>query len=51
MTEITPTDVFNNMSDRDLEAVWKANKLKELCLALSLDLNSQNNEKSNTYEA
>ena len=30
--------LFNNMSDEDFIAVHKAGQLKNLCLALSLDL-------------
>jgi len=39
------------MSDQDLELIMKADKLYELCLAVSLDLNTKPNEKSTAYTA
>ena len=48
---MTVVDVFNNMSDKDLELIMRADKLHELCLAISLDLNSKPNEKNTTYTA
>ena len=48
---MTAVDVFNNMSDKDLELIMKADKLHEFCLAVSLDLNTKPNEKSTAYTA
>jgi len=49
--ELSTISLFNNLTDEDFMAIHKAGQLKRLCLALSIDLNSGNNEKSNTYSA
>jgi hypothetical protein len=49
--ELTTISLFNNLTDEDFIAIHNAGQLKKLCLALSLDLNSGNNEKGNTYSA
>ena len=36
--------LFNNMSDEDFIAIHKAGQLKNLCLALSLDLEPLSNK-------
>jgi len=43
--------LFNNMSDEDFLAVHEAGQLKNLCYALSIDLQPKDNEKSTTYLA
>jgi len=49
--ELNTISLFNNLTDEDFIAIHNAGQLKKLCLALSLDLNSGNNEKGNTYSA
>jgi hypothetical protein len=49
--ELSTISLFNNLTDEDFMAIHNAGQLKRLCLALSIDLNSGNNEKSNTYSA
>ena len=49
--EFKPTDLFNSMTDEDFIAIHEAGRLKDLCDALSLDLQSKYNEKSKTYTA
>jgi|TARA_R110001592_G_scaffold69672_1_gene213804 hypothetical protein len=39
------------MTDEDFLAIHNAGQLKNLCNALSLDLHSANNKKTNTYIA
>ena len=36
--------LFNNMTDEDFLVIHSAGQLKNLCLALSLDLNSNSNK-------
>jgi len=43
--------LFNNMSDEDFIAIHEAGQLKNLCFALSLDLQEPKNEESTTYTA
>ena len=49
--EIRTVDLFNTLTDEDFIAIHNAGKLKQLCIALSLDLNSEPNEKNTTYTA
>lgn len=44
-------DLFNNLTDEDFMAIHDAGQLKQLCLALSLDLNSSDIKKNKTYTA
>tara|TARA_B100001778_G_scaffold313226_1_gene297516 strand:- start:201 stop:350 length:150 start_codon:yes stop_codon:yes gene_type:complete len=43
--------LFNNMTDEDFMMVHKAGQLKQLCYALSIDLQPQYHEKDQTYTA
>ena len=43
--------LFNNMTDEDFMMVHKAGQLKQLCYALSIDLQQQYHEKDQTYTA
>ncbi len=51
MNNLTPVDVFNNMTDRDFELVIKSNRLTDLCFALSLDLEMKQNKTKDIYWA
>ena len=46
---LTALDFFELMTDEDLVLVAKAGRLEDLCIALSLDLNSKSSVVS--YEA
>lgn len=51
---LSTLSLFNHMTDEDFLAIHQAGQLKNLCLALSLDLQSVNDEKtkkSSTYTA
>ena len=48
---LTPTKVFNSLSNKDLIAIADAGELKNFCNALTLDLATKPNEKDTTYEA
>ena len=51
---LSTLSLFNHMTDEDFLAIHEAGQLKNLCLALSLDLQSVNDEKikkSSTYTA
>jgi len=48
---LTPTKVFNSLSNKDLIAIADAGELKNFCNALTLDLATKLNEKDTTYEA
>ena len=41
--------LFNHMTDEDFLAIHNAGQLKNLCMALSLDLQPQYYKKNNTY--
>jgi len=43
--------LFNNLTDEDFIAIQGAGQLKNLCQALSLDLQSLNYEEDTTYSA
>ncbi len=49
--DLTTLSLFNHMTDADFLALHEAGELKNFCWALSVDLQSKNNEKSNTYTA
>ena len=49
--EFTSIQFFNMMTDEDFIAVHEAGQLTNLCLALSLDLQTQNHGKNKTYSA
>ena len=51
MNNLTPVEVFNSMSDKDFELVIKANRLRDLCFALSLDLEMKQNKTKDIYWA
>ena len=48
---LSPSEFFNHLDDEDFMMVIEAGHLKTLCYALSLDLNSNPNEKNTTYTA
>lgn len=48
---LTPTKVFNSLSNKDLIAIAEAGELNNFCNALTLDIASHKNEKITTYEA
>ncbi|MDA7616830.1 hypothetical protein N8579_00465 [bacterium] len=48
---VTVTSLFNHMTDADFLALHDAGELKNFCWALSVDLQSKNHEKDNTYTA
>ncbi len=48
---LTTLSLFNHMTDDDFLAVHNAGQLKNLCLALSLDMQSLKDKKVKTYEA
>lgn len=43
--------LFNSMTDDDFMAVHNAGQLKNLCQALSIDLQPQGDEENKTYTA
>ncbi len=52
--ELSTISLFNNLTDEDFLAIHNAGQLKNLCLALSLDLQSIKDEKitkNKTYTA
>ena len=52
--DLSTISLFNHMTDDDFLAIHNAGQLKNLCLALSLDLQSIKDEKiktNNTYTA
>ena len=49
--EFTSIQFFNMMTDEDFIAVHEAGQLTNLCLALTLDLQTQNHGKNKTYSA
>ena len=46
--ELSTISLFNHMTDEDFLAIHDAGQLKNLCLALSLDLQSIKDEKIKT---
>ena len=48
---LSTISLFSHMTDEDFLAIHNAGQLKNLCNALSLDLHSANNKKTNTYIA
>lgn len=48
---LTPTKIFDKLTNQDLVAIAEAGELNNFCNALTLDLVSSQNEKSTTYEA
>lgn len=46
-----PLTLFNHMTDEDFIVIYNAGQLKNLCLALSLDLQSTSEENPKTYDA
>jgi len=46
-----PMDLFNHMTDDDFVAIHNAGQMYNLCMALSVDLQPQSNEKDYTYTA
>jgi len=49
--ELSTIALFNHMTDEDFLAIHNAGQLKNLCQALSLDLQPKNNEENNAYTA
>jgi len=49
--DLSTLSLFNHMTDEDFLAVHNAGQLKNLCLALSLDMQSLKDKKLKTYEA
>jgi len=47
--DLSTLSLFNHMTDEDFLAVHNAGQLKNLCLALSLDLQSLKDKKCKTY--
>lgn len=47
--ELSTISLFNHMTDEDFLAVHNAGQLKNLCQALTLDLQPKNHEKNSTY--
>jgi hypothetical protein len=43
--------LFNHMTDEDFIVIYNAGQLKNLCLALSIDLQPLTKEESKTYDA
>lgn len=48
---LSTLSLFNHMTDEDFIAIHKAGQLKNLCQALSIDLQPQEDEESKTYTA
>ena len=48
---LSTLSLFNHMTDDDFLAVHNAGQLKNLCLALSLDIQSLKDKKVKTYSA
>lgn len=49
--DLSTLSLFNHMTDEDFLAVHNAGQLKNLCLALSLDMQALKDKKVKTYEA
>tara|TARA_R110000796_G_scaffold104011_7_gene213546 strand:- start:407 stop:577 length:171 start_codon:yes stop_codon:yes gene_type:complete len=47
--DIRTIDIFNGLTDEDFVKVHKAGQLKNLCYALTLDLQPKINGKDNPY--
>lgn len=48
---LSTLSLFNHMTDEDFIAIHKAGQLKNLCQALSIDLQPKENEQNTTYAA
>tara|TARA_B100000767_G_scaffold93512_1_gene89938 strand:- start:2130 stop:2315 length:186 start_codon:yes stop_codon:yes gene_type:complete len=48
---LSTLSLFNHMTDEDFIAIHKAGQLKNLCQALSIDLQPKENEQNTTYTA
>ena len=48
---LSTLSLFNHMTEEDFMAIHKAGQLKNLCQALSIDLQPQEDEESKTYTA
>ena len=46
-----PLDLFNHMTEEDFMVIHNSGQMYNLCMALSVDLQPQNNEKDYTYTA
>ena len=49
--DLSTLSLFNHMTDEDFLAVHNAGQLKNMCFALSLDMQSLKDKKLKTYEA
>ena len=49
--ELTVTQLFNNLDDKDLLMVLESGQMQEFCNALTLDLITKSNETNKTYTA
>ncbi len=49
--ELSTIALFNHMTDEDFMAVHNAGQLKNLCQALTLDLQPKSYEENSTYAA
>jgi hypothetical protein len=49
--DLSTLSLFNSLTDEDFLAVHNAGQLKNLCLALSLDMQSLKDKKVKTYSA
>ena len=47
---LSAISLFNNLTDDDFIAIHKAGQLKNLCLALSLDIQSIKDKNVTTYD-
>lgn len=48
---LTPTKIFDKLTNKDLIAIADAGELNSFCNALTLDLATQQDEKDRTYKA
>jgi len=48
---LTPTKIFDKLTNQDLIAIAEAGELNSFCNALTLDLANKYNEKDTTYKA
>ena len=49
--DLSTVSLFNHMTDEDFLAIHKAGQLKNLCNALSMDLQNTIDKKNNAYTA
>jgi len=47
--DLSAISLFNNLTDDDFIAIYEAGQLRNLCLALSLDLQSIKDKSITTY--